>query len=405
VRDPPTLAGLHRRHDLSSSGRSRPARPLDAQPAAGRLAHVDAVRPLTQVGVVTTHCLLFFAPAASVTAGGILLVSHATRFTFMFLAALVLVCAYPELHRDRLGRFWRHRLLTLALPYGAWNAIYFLFESLHLRGMPVAFERTGGITSDMLTSVSHLGFLLVTGYYQLWFVLLLLEFSVLYPAYLLLLRRTERHHLALIVGSVVLQMTLSGLGHWDILPGWMQGAAATRELWNYQVYLVAGGIVGWHYQQIHAWVSRHWCRVLAVSLLALTVAEALYLAAALHLVAGLGSDPSGPIQPITVPLFLAVIADLYVAGVALAGSPWLRERAWLRSAADRSYGVYLSQVLFIGLLTVVGWQHLDTVVPWPLIVVGAVVIVYGSATALMTVLARLPGARAMTGRSRITGAA
>jgi len=40
-------------------------------------------------------------------------------------------------------------------------------------------------------------------------------------------------------------------------------------------------------------------------------------------------------------------------------------------------------------------------VPWPVVVAGAVVVVYASAMALTALLARLPGARATVGRARV----
>jgi hypothetical protein len=54
--------------------------------------------------------------------------------------------------------------------------VYFLLESLHFREVPVAFERTGGITSSLSTTIGHFAFLLGAGYYQLYFLVLLLEF-------------------------------------------------------------------------------------------------------------------------------------------------------------------------------------------------------------------------------------
>src|ERR1700758_966704 len=60
-----------------------------------RLAHVDAMRPVKQLGVVSTHSLQWFAPAASIGAGAGLMLTHVTRFAFMFISAAMLVYAYP----------------------------------------------------------------------------------------------------------------------------------------------------------------------------------------------------------------------------------------------------------------------------------------------------------------------
>src|ERR1700733_1260805 len=102
--------------------------PITNEPARGRrprLVHVDNMRPLKQAGGIGTHALLIFGPPASVATGGALLVTHGTRFAFMFMSAAMLVYAYPELPRDRLRVFWRRRLLAVLIPYVTWTVVYF----------------------------------------------------------------------------------------------------------------------------------------------------------------------------------------------------------------------------------------------------------------------------------------
>ncbi len=74
-----------------------------------RLDHVDAMRPVKQVGVVSTHSILFFAPAAaSVGSGAALLLLHVSREGFFFISACMLMYAYEDLNRGALRRFyWR----------------------------------------------------------------------------------------------------------------------------------------------------------------------------------------------------------------------------------------------------------------------------------------------------------
>jgi len=55
-----------------------------------RLDHVDAMRPVKQVGVVSTHSLLFFAPLATLSVGGALMLLHVTREAFLFISACML---------------------------------------------------------------------------------------------------------------------------------------------------------------------------------------------------------------------------------------------------------------------------------------------------------------------------
>lgn len=360
------------------------------------------MRPVKQAGVVTTHALLFFAPSAVMAVGATLVLTHVTRFAFMFISAAMLVYSYPTLERRGLRRFWRRRLLAVGLPYVTWTLVYFVLESLPLKGIPGAFRTTGGIVASLPATLDHLGYLLVMGYFQLYYLALLLQFYLLYPAFLWLLRRTSRHHGRLVAISAAVAAGLACLVHWDLVPGWMQGTDATRELWNYQLYLVAGGVMAWHYEVVHAWLAHHLRAILLAALAALALAESAYVLAssgALGFLVGAGT--ADPFDPFALPLYAGLIVAVYFLGVAMA-NPRLpdRVRTWLRAGAANSYGVYLSQVLFITALSVVGWQQLESRVPWPLVVGGAVVIVYGASCALTALLAFLPGARATAGRPR-----
>jgi len=368
-----------------------------------RLEHVDAMRPVKQVGVVATHSLIFFAPAASAGLGASLLITHFTRFGFMFISAAMLVYAYPDLKLAGLRAFWRRRLLSVSLPYALWTAIYFGFESLHIHGVPAAFETSGGIASSPLVSLERFGRLLLGGYYQLYYLVVLMELAIVYPALLWLLRRTRRHHRALVVVSGLVQVVLVSLEHWRVVPGWLLGASATRELWYYQFFVVAGGVMALHYDEVHDWVLAHRASVLSLVALTAGLAEAWYWLGESRLVPDLlGGNGDSTFQPIVVPLYAALVGGLYLLGVWLADPGRSAPLRWLvQSAGDSSYGIYLSQVLFISALAVLGWSRLERVVPWPVVVAGAVVVVYASAMAFTAVLARLPGARATAGRARV----
>ena len=92
-----------------------------------------------------------------------------------------------------------------------------------------------------------------------------------------------------------------------------------------------------------------------------------------------------------IPFDLGAIACLYLLGVALVKPGRSRRlRAAVRIGSDNSYGVYLSQMLFINALIWAGWARLDSVVWWPLLCTATVVIVFLAGVALTSLLARTP---------------
>ena len=59
-----------------------------------RLDQVDAMRPIKQVGVVSTHTIIVFAPAAAtVLSNATLLLLHVSREVFFFISACMLTYA------------------------------------------------------------------------------------------------------------------------------------------------------------------------------------------------------------------------------------------------------------------------------------------------------------------------
>ena len=62
------------------------------------------MRPVKQVGVVSTHTLLFFAPlAAAVTVGASLQLLHVTREAFLFVSACMLTYSVRDLPGSTTG--------------------------------------------------------------------------------------------------------------------------------------------------------------------------------------------------------------------------------------------------------------------------------------------------------------
>ncbi len=363
-----------------------------AQPVRGtrkRLDHVDAMRPVKQAGVVSTHTLLAFAPVAAwLTVGASLQLLHVTREAFLFVSACMLAYSVRDLPGIDHRTFWRRRFALVAVPYLCWTVIYFFV------GLP---GEAGTPRGDLL----HLLYLFGTGYYQLYYLLVLLEFYALFPLLLVLLRRTAGHHGLVLLVSGVVQILLVSSMHWGLAPAWMQGYWATREVTSYQFYLVAGMVVALHLDEFHAWLCSHVRLIVAGTLAAAVVAEVWYYLAADHVVSWLGSS-SDPFQPIVIPFNIGAIACIYLIGVALVHRRWSsRTRTIVRSGSDNSYGIYLAQLLFITVLGWLGWRHLNGYLPWPLVSVITVVIVFVACIGLTELLARTPLARPLTGRTRV----
>jgi peptidoglycan/LPS O-acetylase OafA/YrhL len=356
-------------------------------PARPRLDHVDAVRPVKQLGVVSTHSVMAFAPATSLLAGASLMLLHVSREAFLFVSACMLTYSNPDLARISWSRFVKRRAMSIALPYVCWTVIYWAA----LTSFPL------GSAHEELGRFLHLFF---TGYYQLYYLLVIAQFYILFPLLVLLLRATRRHPLALLATSGVVQLILTGLMHWDRLPWWMEGWWGTRLIIPYQFYLVGGCLAAAHLVPFERWLVAHARAVVVGTIATGAVAEAWYLLASWQVVGWLGSADDA-LQPIVVPFNVGAILCLYLLGrVLVDAGRSVRFRQWIRRGSDNSYGVFLSHTLILYVLMRLEWADLSALVPWPVVVIGAAVVAYTSAWVLTSLLARTRLSAGLTGRKQ-----
>jgi peptidoglycan/LPS O-acetylase OafA/YrhL len=239
-----------------------------------------------------------------------------------------------------------------------------------------------------------------TGYYQLYFLIVIMQFYLVFPLVLMLLRRTRGHHGLVIAIAAAAQVAIAIATHWQLFPALMVRYAQQDAL-SYLLYLIGGGVVAFHIDEVHAWVCGHARLILALTAAAALAAEGIYFLAqqGVTTVLGAGNDP---FQPSVIPFNIGAIACGYLAGVALVRPERSRRtKAAVRVGSDDSYGIYLAQMVFITALTWLGWGRLSSVIPWPVLCLATVGIVFACCIALTGLLARTPLAVPLTGRKQV----
>ena len=127
--------------------------------------------------VLGQHSFLWTDMSSNVIGTGFITMLHFTRNAFFFLSGLV-VC-YAQITRPRsLRGFWTRRYVQIGVPYLAWTLIYVVFTILRPGG---AWDQT---RSYFWTDIR-------TGYYQLYVIVVLFQFYLVFPFFLKLLRVTS----------------------------------------------------------------------------------------------------------------------------------------------------------------------------------------------------------------------
>ena len=361
---------------------------------AGRgLNQVDAMRPIKQAGVISTHSVLYFAPAAaSVGSGAALLLLHVSREGFFFISACMLTYAYAyaDLGVGGLRPFITAAgVLSVVIPLPVLDG--------HLLPPTCCRRRTTWAWAHALRQLASMAY---TGYYQLYFLLVIMQFYLVFPLVLMLLRRTRGHHGRLIAAAAQAQVAIAIGMHWQILPPLMIRYGQQDAL-SYLLYLIGGGVVAFHLDEVHAWVCGH----ARLRIVALTVARDI-TAEGRSIPGPARRDHRARIGQSALPAQRYPVQrrrdHVRVPGRVALVRPWRsrRTRAIVCSGSDNAYGIYLTQMLFITALVWLGWGHLTSMIPWPLLCLLTVGIVFTCGVALTSVLARTPLAIPLTGRKQ-----
>ncbi len=398
-------------------GQASPAAPgaAAAEPAPGRRGrpHVvafDLIRLIIMVFVVGVHTLAFGGGQVTVVLGAFTTVFHTSRELFFLLTALVLTYNYgrrgPAGPRRQEGRvrwlkFWRRRYRLVVPAYAAWTLIYYAADGPGRGPFP------GAVWHDLL----HAG-----ARYHLYFLLVTMQVYLLFPVLCWVLRKTAGHHVALFLAACAYQLALTAALHHHLvrtgpLAGWLAGAGSGIWLESYLLYVVAGALAGWHFDQVCAFTRRH-ARAATVALAAGGGAAAgvgAYLAE-VYLGGATPAVASAVFQPAVVVEALAFGWALLAGGLIWSdrGAP---HRRFFAAGSASSFGIYLAHPLVLqGLLALAAGSGVLAAVrgaPAALEVLAllgvAVPLIYGLSWMIASAARRTPLSLVLTGREYAPG--
>lgn len=221
------------------------------------LHEVDLMRVIFIGGVLLNHTTTAFESRLVDTTKSQLfleathLALHFTRMGFMFMTGLVLVLNYY--HRDHQWlTFWRKRYVSSGIPYIAWNAIIMVVATFIASG-----------TINWSQYWAHLGNALQYGNeYYMYYILVTFQLYLVFPLMVMLFKHFPQKHLHILAVSGLIQLILLiGIKYW--LPNtdtshwlwWFRSYG--NNVFVYQFYFIAGGIVAIHYDKVVALIERN----------------------------------------------------------------------------------------------------------------------------------------------------
>ncbi|MBO0871176.1 MAG: acyltransferase, partial [Micromonosporaceae bacterium] len=351
-----------------------------------------------------THVVANANPVQNVASNAVVNTLHYTRQGFFFISALVLVHSVRHRaglgapSRGALGRAsqMRRRVSVLGVPYLVWSTFYAVL------GLITAYSLWA---AKRLPWTWFVGLVQGTDGYHMYFLLVSVEFAVVFPLFMWLLNATRGHHAALLVVSGSLELATMAVFHYWYQPdGWWRALAGESSLTAYQFWVLLGGVAALHLDRMHRFLVAHRLLVGGAFGAVLLAVTAWYFAG---VAAGAEPEFAGrSLQPVTVPLALAAIGAIYLVSVWIAG--WVergngqgrdRPRRMLVVGTYLSFGIFLSHpAILTGLLILQrrlpGGQAWHPVLATTLI--GLLDLVLSVAVALA--LSRTPWSKALIGR-------
>ncbi len=315
------------------------------------LYELDQMRVLTILCMVAVHVLVYTAILTPDPVGIQVqnLVFNALRFTrtiFLFITAVALVFTYYGKPFSFAG-FWKKRGVGVLIPYVIWTIIYTYIND----PQPSPWAFLTATLGNVLSGNASL---------QLYYVVLILQFYLLFPAFLWLLQRVKQHPWTLVGMSFVVQLLLWTVDYYTLeahgpTTGFWAFVAQYQERFvlSYQLYFILGGVVALHMSAVRAWLLTHrtWVLVaLGVTLAARTLVYVFQFDVA-HIALPYTVEV---FQPVMVFYSISMIAFLY----------WLiyrsvrkqeqqkqskARRLW-HTLSDASFGIYLIHPIVMGLV-------------------------------------------------------
>ena len=370
-----------------------------AQSTRPYLYEFDRMRIITALSVVTVHviALTTFLDATVSTLqvqNAFVTIFHFTRAVFMFVTAFALVHVYYG-KPFSWGRFWKRRGIGVVLPYTIWSIIYVLVNP-HPNSPPLLMRR---ILGDLLTGHAS---------YQLYYILLTIQFYLLFPLFLKFLQRVMRHPWIVLGLSFMFEVvTFYAIQNnlQSYLPGFIElflNRFKDSLVFVYQFYFILGGLAALYLQSVRAFLRRHGAWVIGSMAAALAALQLNYVDALFVEHASLSSAVA-VLQPVMAFYSTAVIFFLYwltyrqVARITHPESA-RGQRIW-HTLSDASFGVYLVHPLLLSAVTGLIMAYFMS---WPtiLLVVLIWLLTAGGAVACTVLLLNVPMLSRLVGHAR-----
>ena len=237
----------------------------------GYLEMFSLYRVIACLAVLGQHSFIWANMSGNFVGTGFITMLHLSRNSFFFLTGLV-VCYAQITHPRSLGGLWKRRYSEIVVPYLAWTGIYLVFSLITVNA---SWNEAGAFLRHTVP----------LGFSQMYFIVVLFQFYLLFPLLLKLMRAT-RHHGMIMAASLAFAMVVGYAEHYpsrllpvsNVLHSVNSVLPMSRDFLSYQEFCIAGMLVALHLDQVLDFVGRRWRQILMVTAVVGTLTVLWYMA-------------------------------------------------------------------------------------------------------------------------------
>jgi surface polysaccharide O-acyltransferase-like enzyme len=349
---------------------------------------IDFLRALTVFSVVAIHTLSATSQVYSATTAQTdfmalcVHILHYNREIFVFVTGLVLTYVYFN-RRFSPIRFWSKRLLLIFIPYVLWSLIYTKFNN-------------GALDANKFLSLSWTNIYTGNASYQLYYILLTLQYYAVFPLFLWFIKKVYKHPIAVVGISFIVQLIFIYLDFTYLQRGSLSNLPIVKDFINqyrdrlfitYQFFFFFGSIVAIYINDIYRWIKQNGKYFPPIFLIVFCfysfyfyyqLAEKESLDYALSV-----------IQPSVV--IYSTIAISFFSWIAVLWAKKKKMFAVIKTISDTSFGIFFVHVM---ILTYIAQNILpmlsSTIIPPFLKIIGVDLVTFGLSLLLCLLLIRIP---------------
>jgi poly(3-hydroxybutyrate) depolymerase/surface polysaccharide O-acyltransferase-like enzyme len=369
---------------------------VQTQKKRPHIFEIDLIRAITVFSVVAIHSLSYTTFLTTSTAGRELinLIGHSLHFNremFMFVTGLVLTYVYY--HRPfSAKKFWLKRAFFVVVPYAVWSILY-VFLNNPWQGWPAYLKLSAW---NIFTGDAS---------FQLYYILLSVQFYLIFPLFLLFLKKIERYPWQSLAIGLVVQLVFLYIDFNFLQIGPYSSIPTVKAFVNYQdrfffiyeFFFLLGGFAAIYMDSVRTFLRAKGKYIGGVFFVSLTLYALYYYRQVLQL----GFSPShatSVLQPVVV--LYSTVVIVFIAWLTLLWEKKKKFYGLVKVISDTSFGIYLVHVLMLTYVVRYFLPLLSPAIPVPVKDVSVLLIAFGLSVILCYIFLKIPLLSWTIGRAR-----